>query len=163
IEGAIVAGNDIRNFAGTAAIYGIPNALITDNDALRNNVLYALAVAHGETVTNNRVEWNQQMGIVVDAFANVNQPVAKDWLVADNGRNNAGWNPRGAITAPAVPASGVGVTNDSGYDVTAYVYAGVVTQLQLGLAPPVTGALTTASTGGTLAGATTYYYRVTAL
>lgn len=48
-------------------------------------------------------------------------------------RNNPGHNPIGNVAAPGFPASGTGVTNTSGYDVTAYVANGVnaITQVQI--------------------------------
>ncbi len=48
-------------------------------------------------------------------------------------RNNPGYNPVGQVTAPAFPATTVGVTNTSGRDVTAYIANGTaaITVIQI--------------------------------
>jgi Pectate lyase superfamily protein len=47
-------------------------------------------------------------------------------------RFNAGYNPRGSITAPGIPTSGTAYTNASGYDCMVYVHAGTITAIAVG-------------------------------
>lgn len=57
-------------------------------------------------------------------------------------RNNLGYNPLGAITAPAVPATTVAYTNNTGLDCTVFVTGGTVTVIKV-------NAATTGLTSGT--------------
>ena len=78
--------------------------------------------------------------------------------------DNPGFNPTGPQTAPTVPASGTALTNPFPFDSNVYVSGGTVTAIDLGgLAAPTGLALSTATTGGTLAASTAYSYQVTAL
>jgi hypothetical protein len=47
-------------------------------------------------------------------------------------KNNQGYNPVGALTAPAVPATTVAYTNTTGFDVTVIVAGGTVTAIAIG-------------------------------
>lgn len=47
-------------------------------------------------------------------------------------RDNQGYNPVGALTAPAIPASGTAYTNAFGVDATVYVTGGTVTAIDVG-------------------------------
>lgn len=79
---------------------------------------------------------------------------------------NFGYNPRGALTPPAIPATTVIFQNPFNVDCTVYIAGGTLTAIGIGGLPvpanwgaqPTT---TTASTGGTLVPAT-YYYRCAA-
>ena len=75
-----------------------------------------------------------------------------------------GYNPTGPQTAPTVPASGTSLINPFPFDATVYVSGGTVTAITSGnIATPSGLALTTATTGGTLAASTAYEYQVTAV
>lgn len=65
-------------------------------------------------------------------------------------RNNRGLNPKGAVTAPGVPASGSDYTNVTGYDCMVEITGGTVTVVAIG-----TG-------GGTSTGRTSGMFRVPA-
>lgn len=79
-------------------------------------------------------------------------------------RGVVGYNPTGPQTAPTVPASGTALTNPFPFDANVCVSGGIVTAIELGgLAAPTGLALTTATTGGTLAASTAYEYQVTAV
>jgi hypothetical protein len=69
---------------------------------------------------------------------------------------------QGAQTAPSVPATGVSFANPFPYDCTVYVSGGTVSAIAAGGIPTPAPTLTTATTGGTLAGNATYAYRVAA-
>lgn len=47
-------------------------------------------------------------------------------------RDNQGLNPKGVITAPAVPATTVAYTNASNYDCTVYIHGGTVSAIAVG-------------------------------
>ena len=47
-------------------------------------------------------------------------------------RNNRGWNPVGAQTAPSIPTSGSAFTNPFAYDCTVFITGGTVTAIAIG-------------------------------
>lgn len=74
-----------------------------------------------------------------------------------------GYNPVGPLTAPTVPASGTALLNPFYEDCTVYLSGGDVTAVQIGALLTPSPTVTTADTGGTLAGSTTFEYQVAAL
>jgi len=83
--------------------YGITVALVG------NQSPYANVIIEGNDVTGNK------MGGILNNASSFTGFVI---------RNNAGFNPLGAIPAPAFPASATALINDTGYDATVYITSG---------------------------------------
>lgn len=106
----LISGNHITNAMGLNANQG--NGIAFDAGAtdwfvitgndLRGNGLASISGLAGVTGTNGKVS------------------------------DNLGFNPRGAVTAPAVPASTVALINPTNCNATAYVVGGTVTAISVG-------------------------------
>jgi hypothetical protein len=105
VSDVIVQGNHSYDDQPTKTqAYGITVALVGQQNPFANVII------EGNDVTGNKIG-----GILNNAATPLTGFVI---------RNNAGFNPLGAITAPAFPATDAALTNNTGYDVTVYITSG---------------------------------------
>jgi len=121
--GGLGAGNGIG--AGGANGSGIhigalANRITVNGVTSEGNQLYGIDVASGATevnLLNSQLKFNVVLQIRNQANASSSQCVIK---------NNDGFNPPGLLTAPAIPASTVAITNLFGVDAMVYISGGTL-------------------------------------
>ncbi|TIC78768.1 hypothetical protein [Nocardioides sp. GY 10127] len=87
----------------------------------------AKAARIGSSSTKSAVVGNDFTAFTTASTGRVNN-LSTDAVI----RGNLGHNPRGAVTTPTMPATGVAYTNTSGYDCTVTVTGGTVTVIRVG-------------------------------
>ncbi len=99
----------------------------------RRNLVAGNVAQSGPAWTNFIAEVNTG-GAPTGFNTYVNNDTGGFAIVLINGvaRSNTGWNPRGVLGPPAVPASTVAYTNAYGVDATVYVAGGTVTGISIG-------------------------------
>jgi hypothetical protein len=126
--GGLGSGNGVGAGGGSGVFIGAFAGKVSVNGGLAtDNQRYGVEVAAGATsvrVNNTETRFNVLGGVLNSANGSAAQCKVT---------NVAGFNPRGFITAPAVPASGVATTNLTGVDVTVYLNGGTLTgNVQIG-------------------------------
>jgi len=124
--GGLGVGNGIG--AGGANGSGIhigslANRITVNGVTSEGNQLYGIDVASGATevnLLNSQLKFNTVGQIRNQANASSGQCVIK---------NNDGFNPPGFLTAPAIPASTVAVTNLFGVDAMVYISGGTISEV----------------------------------
>jgi hypothetical protein len=120
--GGLGSGNGVGAGGGSGVFIGAFAGKVSVNGGLAtDNQRYGIEVAAGATkvrVNNTETRFNVLGGVLNSANGS-----AAECKVT----NVAGFNPRGFITAPAIPASGVATTNRTGVDVTVYLNGGTLT------------------------------------
>lgn len=159
-RGHLIIGNTCRQCGSFGISVGGSSGkarriTIVDNVCL-DNFSYGLKLTVGD-IDGVYAEGNQLFGNLPGPYAN--DGTATNVVL----RNNPGLNPVGP-TAFALAATTVLAGNPTPYDGTLYLGGGTMTGFALGgVKVPVNSAFSTATTGGTLADATTFFYRVSAL
>lgn len=187
-----LSGNQFLDLAGVGHAF-IGNDNIFEGNFFSTPAASTVSILLGATGLRNRFRggrvhhgnagssgtyWIQEAGVNTGgnlyegvAFTTASTGVRQITLITNGNsiiRNCPGWNPVGPNSAatPAFPATATLIFNTSGCDVVAYVVNGAsaITAISKGALPaPVNTAFTTALTGGTLADATAFYYRVSAV
>jgi hypothetical protein len=120
------AGIDLYLAPGSSSLAAISDVVIRGNHSYDDQPVqtqgYGIGIAtNGQTTgySNIIIEGNDVTGNLHGGIHN-NATSFTGFVI----RNNIGQNPVGAITAPAFPASGTALINDTGYDVTLYITSG---------------------------------------
>lgn len=127
----IIEGNQIGNPSSVGSVEGITISS-TDNTIIGNAFDITKAAAHytycisesaaegNNNIQSNRVKSGTTGTINLNASSTGNRV-----------HNNLGYNPKGSITAPTVPATTVNFTNNYGSDATVYINGGAVTNISI--------------------------------
>lgn len=130
----IIVGNQIGNPGSTVAgksgiLLGASNNVVMGNkfDITNGAAAYAYCVSEPSAQSNNIITGNSFVA-GLSGVVSLNASSTGD-VVA----NNLGYNPVGQVTAPAFPATTVGVTNNTGAHVHAYIAngTGAITVIQV--------------------------------
>lgn len=114
--------------SGNGIVLAIGSTPATDS-TVTGNVIAACSIGitgSGQAVARTTVTGNIVLSTVTTPLNNTG------WASTCRVTGNAGINPLGPLTAPAVPASTVAATNTFNTDVVVYVSAGTVTSIAVG-------------------------------
>jgi hypothetical protein len=120
--GGLGSGNGVGAGGGSGILVGALSSIVNiTGGSARDNQRYGVEVASGaSSVRINDLE--TRFNILGGVLNNANATTAECKVT-----NVAGFNPRGFISAPSVPASGTPVRNLTGVDVVVYLTGGTLT------------------------------------
>lgn len=123
--GGLGARNGLSGAGSGIYLGAVTRVSIKGGAKFENNASYGVDIsssAQQVEVNDNEFRFN-----ITGAYRNLaNATVANVRL-----KDNAGINPVGFLAAPAMPASGIGYTNLSGFDCMVYVAGGTVSNIQI--------------------------------
>lgn len=131
-NGQIIEGNQIGNPSSVGSVEGITitstsNTIVGNAfDISKGAAHYTYCISESAAESNNNIQDNQvKAGITGTINLNASS-------TGNRVHNNIGYNPKGNITAPTVPATTVTFTNNYGSDATVYISGGTVTVISIG-------------------------------